>query len=72
MVLSGSLADFAAAATDLSPKFTDLRPGFNRAVQRTAAPMGSRMVRVILSATVADDRAFPVVVAELGCHAAIV
>ena len=44
----------------------------NRALQRTAAPMGSRMVRVILSATVADDRAFPVVVAELGCHAAIV
>jgi hypothetical protein len=44
----------------------------NRAVQRTAAPMGSRMVRVILSATAADDRAFPVVVAELGCQAAIV
>jgi hypothetical protein len=43
-----------------------------RALQRTAAPMGSRMVRVILSATAADDRASPVVVAELGCHAAIV
>ena len=44
----------------------------NKALQRTAAPLGSRMVRENSFATVAADRAFPAAVAELGrsllCH----
>jgi len=36
-----------------------------RALQRTAAPLGSRTVRENLLATVATDRAFPAAVAEL-------
>jgi hypothetical protein len=37
----------------------------NKALQRTAAPLGSRTVRENLLATVAADRAFPAAVAEL-------
>jgi len=36
------------------------------ALQRTAALLGSRTVQIILSATVAADRAFPAAVAKLG------
>jgi hypothetical protein len=37
----------------------------NKALQRTAAPLGSRTVRENLLATVTADRAFPAAVAEL-------
>ena len=38
----------------------------NKALQRTAAPLGSQTVRKYLLATVAADRAFPAAVDELG------
>jgi hypothetical protein len=38
----------------------------NQALQRIAAPLGSRTVQINLTAIVAARRAFPAAVAELG------
>ena len=43
-----------------------LRTRPNKALKRTAAPLGSRTVQENLLASVAADRAFPAAVAELG------